>query len=56
MLPTGRLLCQEAFSASLGSGLNPKPETWVAVKELKLSYYLGETLLSTIYTHYGNLI
>ena len=29
---------------------------WVAVKELKLSYYIGETLLLTIYTHYGNLI
>ena len=29
---------------------------WVAVKELKLSYYTGETLLFTIYTHYGNLI
>ena len=30
---------------------------WVAVKELNLSYYIGETLLSTIYiyTHYGNL-
>ena len=27
---------------------------WVAVKELKLSCYLGETLLFTIYTHYGN--
>ena len=25
-------------------------------KELKLSYYIGETLLCTIYTHYGNLI
>ena len=24
-------------------------------KELKLSYYIGETLLFTIYTHYGNL-
>ena len=24
--------------------------------ELKLSYYIGETLLSTIYTRYGNLI
>ena len=24
------------------------------VKELKLSYYIGETLLFTIYTHYGN--
>ena len=29
---------------------------WVAVKELKLSYYIGETLLFTMYTHYGNLI
>ena len=29
---------------------------WVAVKELKLSYYVGETLLFTTYTHYGNLI
>ena len=29
---------------------------WVAVKELKLSYYIEETLLFTIYTHYGNLI
>ena len=32
------------------------PLNWVAVKELKLSYYSGETLLFTIYTHYGNLI
>ena len=24
---------------------------WVAVKELNLSYYIGETLLFTIYTH-----
>ena len=30
-------------------------QVWVAVKELKLSYYIGETLLFTIYTHYGNL-
>ena len=30
--------------------------SWVAVKELKLSYYIGETLLFSIYTHYGNLI
>ena len=29
---------------------------WVAVKELNLSYYIGETLLFTIYTHYGNLL
>ena len=36
------------------------PCSWVAVKELKLSYCFGETLLLTlyiyIYTHYGNLI
>ena len=30
--------------------------SWVAVKELNLSYYIGETLLFTIHTHYGNLI
>ena len=31
---------------------------WVAVKELKLSYNIGETLLFAIYiyTHYANLI
>ena len=29
---------------------------WVAVKELNLSYYIGETLLFIMYTHYGNLI
>ena len=31
-------------------------QNWVAVKELKLSYCIGETLLFTTYTHYGNLI
>ena len=35
---------------------------WVAVKELSLSYHIGETVLFSIYiyiyiyTHYGNLI
>ena len=29
---------------------------WAAVKELKLSYYIGEAPLFTIYTHYGSLI
>ena len=28
---------------------------WVAVKELNLSYYIGGTILITIYTHYGNI-
>ena len=27
---------------------------WVAVKELKLSYCVGETILITMYTHYAN--
>ena len=27
---------------------------WVAVKELNLGYYIGETILIPIYTHYGN--
>ena len=41
-----------------GGVLKPKPLYWVAVKKLKLSYYIGETLLFTIYiyTYYGNLI
>ena len=29
-------------------------ETGGIYKELELSYYIGETLLFTIYTHYGN--
>ena len=29
---------------------------WVAVKELEFSNYIGESLLFTICTHYGNLI
>ena len=28
----------------------------LGIKELELSYYIGETLLFTICTHYGNLI
>ena len=28
----------------------------IGIKELKLCYYIGETLLFTIDTHYGNLI
>ena len=30
--------------------------SWVAIKELNSSYYIGETPLFTVYTHYGNLI
>ena len=38
-----------------GAGVPALTVFWVAVKELNLSYYIGETLLFTIYTHYGNL-
>ena len=37
-------------------GIERGSKNWFAVKELNLSYYIGETLLFTIYTHYGNLI
>ena len=30
-------------------------QNWVAVEELNLSYYIGETLLIAIYTHCNNL-
>ena len=40
----------------VGSHFPRSSQNWVAVKELKLSYYIEETLLFTIYTHYGNLI
>ena len=29
---------------------------WVAAKELNLSYYTGEIILSIMFTHYGNSI
>ena len=37
-------------------GMQEPWNAWVAVKDLKLSYYIGETILITIYTHYGNFI
>ena len=44
----------------LGSWLLIMGLGWVAVKGLNLSYYIGETLLFTIYIyiyiHYGNSI
>ena len=48
--PLGPQNCQVGFRVE---GVGPY---WVAVKELKLSYYIAGTLLFTIYTHYGNLI
>ena len=56
-----RLRCLERPAGRLGAprrvpwGISGN--YWVAVKELNLSYNnSGETLLSTISTHYGNLI
>ena len=36
-----------------GAGWKARPRNlnWVAVKELNLSYYIGETILVTIYTY-----
>ena len=42
--------------AGASPGHAPLHKIWVAVKALNLSYYIGETRLFTIYTHYGNLI
>ena len=54
-------LCSCYSDPVMASGQDParlkkRSRNWAAVKELKLSYYIGETLLFTIYTHYGNLI
>ena len=54
---TGRVLERLALSNTPINTKAPRRSfNWVAVKELKLSYYIGETLLFSIYTHYGNLI
>ena len=29
---------------------------WAAVQELHLRYFIGQTILITIYSHYGSLI
>ena len=31
-------------------------QDWVAVKELNLSHYIGETIVLTKYAHYNNLV
>ena len=48
---------------TLPSGIRCSPKgdrhrdaTWVAVKELELSYHIGENLLLSIYSQYGKLI
>ena len=52
--PLGTLLARKLLLEHLGHALL----YWVAVKELKLSYCIGEIPLFTIYiyTPYGNLI
>ena len=52
---TGRVLERLALS---NTPINTKAPSfnWVAVKEHNLTYYIGEALLFSIYTHYGNLI
>ena len=47
---------QEFQNWPASGSLDLKKINWVAVKGLKLSYYIGETLLFTIYTHSDNLI
>ena len=56
--PTGSALhnTDPAVHLTLGHSRFQPAHYWVAVKELKLSDYIGETLLFTTYTHYGNLI
>ena len=51
-------LSEDRFQTLMESSELPlaRVVAWVAVKELKLSHYFGETLLFTIYSHYGNLI
>ena len=50
------LVASTRFLRCTLQALGTRANSWVAVKELNLSYYIGETLLFTIYTHYGNLI
>ena len=55
-LEPGLGVCPPQLKSCKGVFLTPKTLSWVAVKELNLSYSVGETLLFTRYTHYGNLI
>ena len=40
----------------LVSGAIWPEKNWVAVKELNLNYYIGETPLFSIYAHYCNIL
>ena len=50
----GTLSSRDSFSEPFWDPVST--HYWVAVKELTLSYYIGETLSFPIYTHYGDLI
>ena len=54
-LPQGAAVALAADRLYLALGKSASL-SWAAVKELKLSYYIGKTLLFTMYTRYGNLI
>ena len=61
----GEIIPKPTFTAFSVAGVGqvsyiydqPPPHTWVVVMEFRLSYYIGETLLFTIYIyiHHGNL-
>ena len=50
--PDATVIPSHHFNALHQAGKPEFYKNWVAVKELELSYYIGETLLFTIYTHY----
>ena len=52
--PAARFCTERAGVVLHGRWQMRKGLFWVAVKELELSYYIGETLLFAIYTHFGN--
>ena len=45
----------QGFASGVRGEVPASIAVWVAIKELKLKNYIGETLLFIIYTHYGNL-
>ena len=52
----GDLSCKSLLLHLRYTRMYSRQLVWVAVKEFELSYYIGETLLFTIYTRYGNLM
>ena len=55
-LSCGQLAAYPSLDPLLEAYALGRRNNWAAVKELNSSYYIGETLLFTIYTHYGNSI